>query len=103
MREFRNENKKSKLVFDMKVVRRLLKMNGEMKYCPYCGKELAENCECVKNIVVDCKPLRGGQNGESVMVFDNNAAFQKAFSQIMEENKAKKKHEAEENLAADVD
>ena len=102
MREFRSENKKSKLVFDPKVVRRLLKQNGELKYCPYCGKALAENCECNKNIIVDCKPLRGG-NGESVMVFDNNEAFQKAFSEIMEEIKAKKEQEAEENLAADVD
>lgn len=102
MREFRNENKKSKLVFDMRVVRRLLKMNGEVKYCPYCGKALAEKCECNKNIIVDCKPLRNG-NGESVMVFDNNESFQKAFSEIMDEIKAKKEQDAEEQLAADVD
>lgn len=102
MREIKNENKKSKLIFDPKMARKLLKLNGEIKYCPYCGKALNEHCECHKNIIVDCKPLRGG-NGESVMVFDNNDAFQKDMLMLMEEMKAKKEKDTEEKLAADVD
>ena len=38
--ENKNENKKSKLCFDAKIVRRLLKMNGEIRYCPYCVKSM---------------------------------------------------------------
>lgn len=102
MREIKNENKKSKLIFDPKMARKLLKLNGEIKYCPYCGKALNEHCECHKNIVIDCKPLRGG-NGESVIVFDNNASFQKDMSALVEEMKEKKSDEDEEKLAADVD
>lgn len=102
MRKINNENKKSKLIFDPKITRKLLKLNGELKYCPYCGKALAENCGCHKNIVIDCKPLRGG-NGESVMVFDNNASFQKDMSELVEEIKEKKSDEDEEKLVADVD
>ena len=102
MREIKNENKKSKLIFDPKMARKLLKLNGEIKYCPYCGKALNEHCECHKNIIVDCKPLRGG-NGESVMVFDNNASFQKDMSALVEEMNEKKSDEDEEKLAADVD
>lgn len=102
MRKINNENKKSKLIFDPKIARKLLKLNGELKYCPYCGKALAENCVCHKNIVIDCKPLRGG-NGESVMVFDNNASFQKDMSALVEEMKEKKSDEDEEKLAADID
>ena len=89
MNEMRNENKTSKLVFDPRVTRKLLKMNGELKYCPYCGKALSEKCECHKNIVVDVKPLRGGTGNETIAVFANSETFQKDFTEIMEEMKAK--------------
>jgi hypothetical protein len=88
MKEIRNENKTSKLVFDPRVTRKLLKMNGELKYCPYCGKALVEKCECHKNLIVDVKPLRDG-NGETIAVFANSEAFQKDFTEIMDELKAK--------------
>lgn len=89
MKEIRNENKTSKLVFDPRVTRKLLKMNGELKYCPYCGKALVEKCECHKNIVIDVKPLRGGVGGETIAVFANSDTFQKDFTAIMDEIKAK--------------
>lgn len=89
MNEIRHENKASKLVFDPRVTRKLLKMNGELKYCPYCGKALAEKCECHKNIVVDVKPLRGSIGNETIAVFANSESFQKDFTEIMEEMKAK--------------
>ena len=100
MREIKNENKKSKLIFDPRVTRKLLKMNGELKFCPYCGKELTENCPCHKNIVVDVKPMRGAEN-TTIAVFANNEAFQADLTQIMEDIKAKK--EAEEKPEIDVD
>lgn len=100
MREFRNENKKSKLIFDPKITRKLLKMNGELKFCPYCGKELVENCVCHKNIIVDVKPMRGTEEA-TIAVFANNEAFQTDLTQIMDEIKAKK--EAEEKPEIDVD
>lgn len=89
MREIRNENKKSKLIFDPRIVRKLLKLNGEIKYCPYCGKGIAENCECHKNIVIDVKPMRGAED-TTIAVFQNNDAFQADLTQIMDEIKAKK-------------
>ena len=89
------ENKTSKLIFDMKVVRKLLKMNGEPKFCPYCGEALANKCECHKNIVIDVKPLRGSEDA-SIAVFLNNESFQADFAQIMEEMKAKAEMKKEE-------
>ena len=102
MREIRNENKKSKLIFDMKIVRKLLKMNAEPKFCPYCGKALTENCECHKNIIVDVKPLRGAEDA-TIAVFQNNDAFQADLTQILEDIKAKKEAEEAETLVEDVD
>jgi predicted nucleic acid-binding Zn-ribbon protein len=103
MKDFRNENKKSKLIFDPKITRKLLKMNDEIKFCPYCGKALAENCECHKNIIVDVKPMRGAENS-TIAVFQNNDAFQADLTQIMDEIKAKKEAEQEvEQLAIDLD
>lgn len=104
--EIKNENKKSKLIFDMKIVRKLLKMNDEIKFCPFCGKGIEDNCECHKNIVVDVKPYRN-ENGvlesdRSVMVFQNNEAFQNDLTQIIDEIKAKKEAEVEQ-LAMDLD
>jgi hypothetical protein len=100
MKDFRNENKKSKLIFDPRIVRKLLKLNGEPKFCPYCGKELAERCDCHKNIIVDVKPMRGAEDS-TIAVFQNNDTFQADLTQIMDEIKAKK--EAEEQLDSDLD
>ena len=101
MKDFRNENKKSKLIFDPRIVRKLLKLNGEIKFCPYCGKGIDEKCECHKNIVIDVKPMRGAED-TTIAVFQNNEAFQADLTQIMDEIKAKKEAEAEK-LEIDVD
>jgi hypothetical protein len=95
--EIKNKNKESKLIFDPKITRKLLKLNGEIKFCPYCGKGIDENCECHKNIVIDVKPYRN-ENGvfepdRSVMVFHNNEVFQNDLTQIIDEIKAKKEAE----------
>lgn len=97
----KDNNKKSKLIFDPRIVRKLLKMNGEVKFCPYCGKSIDDNCECHKNIVIDVKPLRGSEEA-SIVVFDNNEAFQADLTQIMDEIKAKKESELEQ-IAMDLD
>lgn len=97
------KNKKSKLVFDPRVTRKLLKMNGEPKFCPYCGKALTEKCECHKNIIIDVKPLRGSEEA-SIAVFANNENFQADFAQIMDEIKAKKEIDVEsEQFTMDID
>lgn len=72
-----NENKKSKLVFDARVARALCKKNFP---------------------IIDIKPLRG-EPDKTVFVFENTEAFQAAFSQIMDEIKAK----IEEKKEADVE
>ena len=100
MKDIRNENKKSKLIFDPRIVRKLLKLNGEIKFCPYCGKGIAEKCECHKNIVIDVKPMRGAENA-TIAVFQNNESFQADLTQIMDEIKAKK--EAAEVIEIDLD
>lgn len=100
MKDIRNENKKSKLIFDPKITRKLLKMNGELQFCPYCGKRLVEKCECHKNIIIDVKPMRGAEDA-TIAVFQNNEAFQADLTQIMDEIKAKK--EVEETIEIEVD
>ena len=93
MKENKNV-KKSQLCFDPKVARKLLKMNGEPKFCPYCATPLSEGCECHKNLVIDIKANR--ENIEkSIFVFDNNTNFQNDFNQIMDEIKANKEAEVE--------
>jgi histidinol phosphatase-like enzyme len=100
------ENKKSKLCFDAKIVRKLLKMNDEVKFCPYCGKEMTEKCDCHKNMIIDIKPYRGESGvldpDRSVFVFDNNEAFQNDLTQLIDEAKAKKEAEPEQ-LVMDLD
>ena len=97
-----NKTKKSQLCFEPKVTRKLLKLNGELKFCPYCGKALEENCECHKNIVIDIKANR--ENTEkSIFVFDNNSNFRKDFEKLMDELKAKKESEEPEQLSIDFD
>lgn len=97
-----NKTKKSQLVFDMKMVRKLLKMNGEIKFCPFCGKSVDEGCACHKNIVIDVKPKRETEN-ETIAVFQNNTTFQTDYNQLIEELKAKKEVEESEPLSIDLD
>jgi hypothetical protein len=97
-----NKTKKSQLVFDMKLVRKLLKMNGEIRFCPYCGKSVDEGCECHKNIVIDVKPKRETEN-ETIAVFQNNSAFQADYNQLIEEAKAKREADEPEQLSIDFD
>lgn len=104
--EIKNENKKSKLIFDPKITRKLLKMNDEIKFCPYCGIRIEDHCECHKNIIVDVKPYRNDSGSleidRSVMVFHNNEAFQSDLTQIIDEIKAKKEVDSEQ-LSMDLD
>jgi hypothetical protein len=100
--EFMNKTKKSQLVFDMKLVRKLLKMNGEIKFCPYCGQSVDADCGCHKNIVIDVKPKRDTEN-ETIAVFMNNAAFQADYNQMIEEAKAKRELDEPEQLSIDID
>ena len=96
------KTKKSQLVFDPKMARRLLKLNGEAKYCPFCATPISEGCTCHKNLVVDIKPYRGEDNiivsDRTVLVFDNNSAFQADYNQMIEESKAKKEMGEPEQL-----
>ena len=73
MKEVKNENKVSKLVFDAKVARALCK-----KGFP----------------IIDIKPLRG-EPDKTVFVFANTDEFQAAFTQVMDEIKAKKDKSAD--------
>lgn len=92
--------KKSQLIFDMKLVRKLLKMNGEIKFCPFCGKPIEENCTCHKNLVIDVKHKRETEN-ETIAVFDNNDAFKADYAKLIEEAKAKKEAEEPQQLSID--
>lgn len=102
-----NKTKKSQLCFDPKMARKLLKLNGEMKFCPVCATPISDGCDCHKNIVVDIKPYRNEDGvivpDRSVLVFDNNVAFQADYNQMIEEAKAKKEAEEPEQLSVDVD
>lgn len=100
-----NKTKKSQLVFEPKLGRKLLKMNGEIKFCPFCGKGIDEICGCHLNIVVDIKPYRenGVMTDRSVLVFDNNPTFQADYAQLIEELQAKKETEDPEQLSIDFD
>ena len=77
MREIKNDNKKSKLIFDARIARALCK-----KGFP----------------IIDIKPLRG-EPEKSVFVFANSEEFQAAFTEIMDEIKAKKEAEVEQATA----
>ena len=82
MNEIKNENKKSKLVFDARVARALCKKNFP---------------------IIDIKPLRG-EPDKTVFVFANTEEFQNAFAQIMDEIKTKKEAESEYvQLSFDID
>ena len=73
------DTRKSRLIFDAKIARKLLKMGF---------------------VVIDIKPNR--ENTEkSIFVFENTDAFQQGLSQLMDEIKAKKTEP--EQLAMDLD
>lgn len=100
-----SKTKKSQLVFEPKLGRKLLKMNGEIKFCPFCGKGIEEGCKCHKNLVVDIKPYRENDimTDRSVLVFDNNDAFKADYAQLIEDIKAKKEAVETEQLSIDFD
>lgn len=100
-----NKAKKSQLVFDPKIGRKLLKMNGEIKFCQFCGKGIDEGCGCHRNVVVDIKPYRENDvmTDRSVLVFDNNEAFKTDYAQLIEDMKTKKETEDPELLCIDLD
>jgi hypothetical protein len=77
MKEIKNENKQSKLIFDARIARALCKKNFP---------------------IIDIKPLRG-EPDKTVFVFANTEEFQAAFTEIMEEVKAKKEAEAAQSIA----
>jgi hypothetical protein len=81
MNEIKNENKKSKLVFDARIARALCKKNFP---------------------IIDIKPLRG-EPDKTVFVFANTEEFQVAFAQIMDEIKAKKDLNESEQLEMALD
>ena len=73
--------RKSRLIFDAKIARKLLKMGY---------------------VVIDIKPNR--ENTEkSIFVFENTDEFKQALAQIMEEIKAKKESEYEQMTFDDLD
>ena len=71
MKEIKNENKQSKLIFDARIARALCKKNFP---------------------IIDIKPLRG-EPDKTVFVFANTEEFQAAFTEIMDAIKAKKEVE----------
>ena len=100
-------NKKTQLVWDPKIVRKLLKLNDEFRFCPSCGKPIEEGCECHKNFIVDYKPYKSSDGivepNRSVAVFQNNKKFQEDNAKLIEEMKAKKEGEEPEQLVIDLD
>ena len=102
-----NKTKKSQLCFDPKMARRLLKLNSEFKFCPFCAAPISEGCACHKNLIVDIKPYRDDDGSiiidRSVLVFDNNSAFQADYNQMIEEARAKREAEALEQSSVDCD
>ena len=83
------ENKKSKLVFDPRITRAILKKNPTepAKFCRYCGKPLTEGCDCPEvYTIVDVKKLRGSVDG-SIHIFENTPGFQKIYDEIYAELK----------------
>jgi len=100
------KTKKSQLVFEPKITRKLLKMNEEIKFCPVCGKPIEENCGCHMNMIIDYKPYRNSDGAiepdRSVPVFLNTSTFQADYAQLVEEAKAKREAEVEKP-EADLD
>ena len=78
----------SRLVCDARIARKLLKLNGELKYCPYCGEALTKNCTCHKNIMVDTKPNKSNPE-KSVFIFLNLETFKADLEEVTAEIKSK--------------
>ena len=101
------KTKKTQLVWDPKITRKLLKLNDEFRFCPSCGKLLEDNCACHKNFIVDYKPYKTSDGvvepNRSVAVFQNNKSFQEDNAKLIEEMKAKKETEEAEQLSIDFD
>ena len=102
-----NQTKKSQLVFDPKMTRRLLKLNGEIKFCPFCGTSMSDGCECHKNLVIDIKPYRDVNDviipDRSVLVFDNNSSFKEDYNHLVDEAKVKREMELDVEAEIDLD
>ena len=100
-------NKKTQLVWDPKITRKLLKMNGEFRFCPSCGTPIEGGCDCHKNFIVDYKPYKNSDGviepNRSVAVFQNNQKFQEDNAKLIEELNAKKEAADFEQLTLDVD
>ena len=67
------DTRKSRLIFDAKIARKLLKQDF---------------------VVIDIKPNRENAD-KSIFVFENTEEFKKALEQLMDEIKAKKEAEAD--------
>ena len=100
-------NKKTQLVWDPKITRKLLKLNDEIRFCPSCGKPIEANCDCHKNFIVDYKPYKNSDGvvepNRSVAVFQNNERFQEDNAKLIEEMKNKKETEEPEQNELCVD
>jgi translation initiation factor 1 (eIF-1/SUI1) len=68
-----NDTRKSRLIFDAKIARKLLKQGF---------------------VVIDIKPNRENTD-KSIFVFENTEDFQTALEKLMDELKAKKEAEAD--------
>lgn len=78
----KKDTRKSRLIFDAKIARKLLKMGF---------------------VVIDIKPNRENKE-KSVFAFENTEEFKQSLTQIMDEIKAKKESEKEpERLTIDLD
>lgn len=86
--ENEKDTRVSRLICDARVARKLLKLNGEPKYCPYCGEALTNNCACHKNIMIDTKPNKSNPD-KSVFIFSNLETFKADLEEISAEIKSK--------------
>ena len=102
-----NKTKKSQLVWDPKIVRKLLKLNTEIKFCPFCGTSIETGCNCHKNLIIDYKPYKNSDGviepNRSVAVFYNNAQLKEDNVHLIDEAKAKKEAEEPEQLSTEFD
>ena len=75
------DTRKSRLIFDAKIARKLLKMGY---------------------VVIDIKPNRENTD-KSIFVFENTDEFKQVLDQIMEEIKTKKEIEFNTDVEIDID
>jgi hypothetical protein len=79
MNTIEKDTRKSRLIFDAKIARKLLKLGY---------------------VVIDIKPNRENTD-KSVFVFENTDAFKDALTQIMDEIKAKQEADSEQLTVLD--